>query len=109
MRWRADFPTHEVAVAGCGEVRRATMCAAPAAQRTPSLQSTRRVVDLVLYFDRRPGYSWGTHARQVVDLVLYFDRRTAELPSEARAVLDDQLARMRPVLERYREPVLASR
>ncbi len=41
--------------------------------------------------------------------MLYFDRRTAELPSEARAVLDDQLARMRPVLERYREPVLASR
>jgi hypothetical protein len=32
--------------------------------------------------------------------VLFFDRKPAEMPSEVRKLLDDQLARMRPILER---------
>jgi hypothetical protein len=37
---------------------------------------------------------------QVVDLVLYYDRKPTDLPSDVRKLLDDQLAQMRPILER---------
>ena len=106
---RADVPTHEVVSQQTCNTHRCNMSSVQhemvqRAARSHARMHARTPCNFARCSSQQlaPCTCSVQHAPcgQVVDLVLYYDRKPTDLPSDVRKLLDDQLAQMRPILER---------